>query len=491
MPDAVGRVTLITSERPATLGKTYAAEGGKLTKTTAGQLVSGMYEVRRFSDAQSFAVLLASVTTSQALTTSLPANGSGSGRLVSKAMLAANPGAVARTKADFGFFEGQRGVLTLDYDPPASGALSRDDLWASLLRVAPAVASASVVWWCSGSSHIHVNGVEVQALKGQRLFILIEDASDTKRAFDVLKKRLWLAGLGSVLVGGAGSLLMRCLFDEAMAQPARLDFIGGAVCGAGVEQRRGAPQVLSDGGWLNTREALPNLSASDEGRYEAMLQEARAAKRGEAEAARAAWKSKRVAEGLPVMMAAGASASEAEARIAKAVDAAFGGVLLGDFPLTVVNEDGTREQVTVEQVLRHRDLYHERDALDPLNPGHRGGEPDCRLFLMSSSPIAYSLDDGGQVWRLRRQVERLEFGRGSRSELVAGIVAVLGEQDDVFRTAAGLVQVVDGRPVLLTSPRLQNLVGSRVALFQRSKGNTATPADLSREVAELVLAELS
>lgn len=485
-----GRLTIITSSRPATPGKRFSLSGGSLDKETAGQLVLGQYEVVSFDGAAALAALLASLSTSQALCASTPRNGSEAGGLVSKALQAQHPRAITRTKEAFAFESGQRGAFVLDFDPPASGAMTQGELWQCLLSVAPQAAACGAVWWASGSSHIWANGTELQGLRGQRLYLLMADVSDTQRAMKVLAQRLWLAGLGRVDVSDSGALLLRSVFDEAMAQPARLDFIGGAVCTAPVEQRRGVPVVLSEGGWLDTREALPDLTADEQGRYEAKVAEAKAAARGEAEARRAAWVRRRIAEGLPAAMARGASASEAEGAIRATLDAAFGGTLLGDFELIVVREDGRREVVTVDHLLRHRDQYHESNCLDPLNPGHRDGAADARLYLLDASPILYSLDDGGQVYRLRRQLERVEFSAGSRSAFVEGVAAALGRQDDIFLTGAGPAQVVDGKVLPLTASRLMNLIGSRVAMFRSAKGGKAVPFDIPKETAELVLAEL-
>ena len=188
-------------------------------------------------------------------------------------------------------------------------------------------------------------------------------------------------------------------------------------------------------------------------------------------------------------MAQGVTAADAEQRIGAVVDSAFGGVLLGEFMLTVVRDDGTREQATVAQVLDQRERFNEEDCLDPLNPGHRGGSPDARLYLDSASPVVYSLD-GNVVYRLRRQAERICTAKGARGELVEAVVRVLVEQDDVFMTDAGPVQVVGGRVIALTAQRVQNLIGSRVALFGRGANGRDIPTDLTREAADLALAAL-
>jgi hypothetical protein len=171
------------------------------------------------------------------------------------------------------------------------------------------------------------------------------------------------------------------------------------------------------------------------------------------------------------------------------VDAAYGGVLLGDAELTVVHPDGKREVVTVAQVLSQRDRYHEADCLDPLHPGHRGGAADARVFLLSASPIIWSMDSQC-VFRLRVQQRRLSVARGARAELVAGLVAAVADMDQVFMTDAGPVLFDGSRTLPLNDLRLMGLVGGEVALFTKT-GKGEAPTDLPREVAQLVLASLT
>lgn len=489
----LGKLTLITSEQPSQLGKTFALERGKLTKTTAAQMTAGSFKVRTFSNAPELVELLESFTTAQALCASLPSNGAEAGRIVTRKALPANPGAIARTKDAFTFPSGQAGLLVLDYDPPKSGpVLSRDELWHGVLGVAPALASGLVLWWASGSSLLFdsATGAELAPLRGQRLYIAVQDLSDTPRALEVLNQRLWLAGFGRVEVSEAGGLLERGLFDRALREAARIDFgPAGSVCRSGVEQRRGPTVVLAAGGFVDTRAVFKDLTVEELGRYEALVAEAKEGKRAEAAMAREAWRSKRVAEGLPVLMREGLTAAEAETRLSRTVDAAFGGTLLGDHLLHIVHEDGRREVVTVAHVLANREQFDQLDTLDPLNPGHRSGSPDCRLFLLSASPVAFSLDDGGRVYHLRRQAERIEFSRGSRGELVESLIRALSSFDDVFASDAGPVQIIGTKAVPLNANRLMLLIGSRCALFSKGKG-AAVPTDLTRDVSELVLAAM-
>lgn len=488
-----GLLTVIASTQPKALGKTFHLDGeGRLMKETAAQLASGSYEVKAFADGPGLVQLLSGFTPAQALCSSVPSDGSEVGRIVRRAALKANPGAIARTKDAFHFPSGQPGLLVLDFDPPKLGpVLTRDELWQAVLSVAPGLAKGLVVWWTSASSCIFNGEAEIAGVKGQRLYIGIQDLSDTPRALEVLSARLDLAGHLRIEVSESGALLQRGLVDLAMKQTARLDFgPAGSICKPPLEQRRGPPVLLANGGFVDSLSVLPDLTAEERGAHDALLAEAKEARREEATAARQRWCAARVAEGLPALMTQGLSAAEAEERLTRTLEAAYGGTLLGAFVLTVAHADGRQERVSVEHVLSHRDDYHQLDCLVPLHEEHRGGSPDARLYLMGSSPIAYSLDDGGSVWRLRRQTERIEVARGQRGALVETLASWASSQDDLFLTDAGPVQVADGRAIPLSDLRLTLLIAQRTAVFARGK-NGDVPTDIQRDVAQLVLCALT
>lgn len=398
--------------------------------------------------------------------------------------------AKARSKQCFGL-QACPGFLFIDHDAAtAEGGLSRDELWRWLVKLVPQIESAGVVWRPSGSSHIHHGDTDLTGLRGQHFFAMLADASDGPRVIKVLAARFWLAGLGRVEVSKSGALLLRCPIDTAPSDAARLIFAGGAECVPPLTQQRGPAVVLSEGGFLESRRAVPDLTTTEQERYEALIEQAKAAAMPLALQRRAEHRGGIVAKRLPELMQKGCSAAEAEERICAAVDAAYGGYLLADFELTAVHGDGRQEVVTVAQALADRDRYHLVDVLDPLNPSHRNGAADCRLYLHSTSPIAYSLDDGGTVYRLRAAKQRLTVVRGARGELVAQLAEVVAGLDQVFATDTGPVLVDAGRRVPLTTERLMNLIGTSVVLTTAgAKG--PSPMDLTRETAALVLAALS
>lgn len=264
-----GSYTVFTSTSP--IGKRFELSEGTLKKTVLGQLYAGNYERKSFNSADEFIEQLSNVSTSQAISASVPADDSLSGELTVKGK--PREGALARTKENFAF-PSTAGVMTLDYDP-TSVIFSRDELVNLVRTVGDIPEDVALIWWCSGSSHVFNGDTELQGLKGQRLYLLVENARDIPRAGAALANRCWLMGYGRIEVSKAGAKLERSIFDSAMFEPARLDFIGGAVCEPPVEQRRGSPINLGGTKLLNSVTAFRDLSGEEEATLTGIKKEAK------------------------------------------------------------------------------------------------------------------------------------------------------------------------------------------------------------------------
>lgn len=462
----IGNLTRICSTCPDQLGKTFTlTPDGTLCKTTAGQMVQGTYTTETFSTVADLAAILKDTTTSEALSASLPTSGQVKGRVVTEKALAANPGAVARTKRHFGLPSGQAGFMCLDADVPKDGQpLTREQLWALTLSLCPDAASTGVVYWPSGSSFIHEGSHQHKGIGGQHLYLLVSDISDTERAGRTLTKRLWLAGHGRVDVSASGALLLRSVFDDAVHQPARLLFVGGAVCTPPLEQRRGLPLILSEGGFLDTKHAIPDLTPDEEGRYLALVESAKARAEPQARAAQQAWRDARKKAHLSQAVAQGQDLQQAKEQIERTLDAALGGSLLGTFPLVLVNDEGREQTVSVDSVLKERARFHLARCLDPLNNDHRARTPDAILYLQQAQPVIYSLDEGGVIYRLLRQPARLAVTSGDKARLAEQIADELRHEQDLFALSGQVVRVAGGQFAAMSRPMLHYRIGCRVSL---------------------------
>lgn len=388
--------TIITATMPNTLGKTYSLNpGGQIVKTTAGEMRQGVCDVVKFDSIDEFGNALSSIGHNQAITASIPRDGIEKAAIVTKKKLASTPGALARIKADFVLPHGVSGLLTLDYDPMGIG-LGREELWAAACRVIPALAECDALHWYSGSSLIYAGNDEKRGISGQRIYVPMADLSDLERVGKVLLKRSWLAGLGYVEVSNSGSFLNRSLFDSSMFQPAKLDFVGGAVCGDGLEQRRGSPFILNRGGVFDTRRYIPNLTAIEEANYENLLAAAKSKLEEYRSEARAVWVATRKPELVKRQVAQGVVPAKAEATVERVLNSALGGVLSGDFELTLESA----EVLTVRDILAAPGKYDGMMCLDPLEPEYCGSKVVGHLNLTGGKPNLFSHAHGGATYSL-------------------------------------------------------------------------------------------
>lgn len=482
----LGSVSRITAKIPASLGKEYSISASGLTKKTQANLVSGHLDVLTFNSIDEFVVILKGTTTAQALCASLPATGANSVPIFTKKYLNEHPdsNAIARCKEDLVFPNGQPGVLILDYDPPSKSiSLDRDALWSLLCQLIPAIVNVGVAWWCSGSSHIYSGDTELQGLRGQRFYVLINDLQDTERCGEVLAKRLWLAGQGAISVSASGAKLVRSTFDETMSQQARFDFIGGAVCCAPLEQRRGVPVILATGGWLDTYVAVPNLSEQEQAKYESLVEVAKTKMENESRIARDTWVEKNSKNLSDKLVCSGIEREHAANRAEHCLKSALKGDLHGDFD--IVLDDG--EIVSVSHILDNKERFHGRLTRDPIEPEYLNGKIVGRLYLFGARPNLFSFARGGRNYALRRQPKRLYYLKGKRHELADSIIDVLSKEPDIFVQGRQLVQVVNGGVRTLQKSLIAYIVGSRIALFSQNGKGDDCPVDLPAEVSDTVL----
>ena len=238
--------TLVTAEYPPVLTKTFElAADGTLVKSTSAQLARGTLEIVELAGLEDLARVVLGLGKNQALIWGLPKDRTAKVLVTEAQLEEAPPGAIARMKASFEWNAGP-GIMMIDYDPAAGQpSVSREALVAALRQAAPALRGAQMLWMPSSSSHIcRIGGEDLTGLRGQRLYVAVQDARDIPRAGRALVDRLWLAGHGYMRVSSNGSLLPRTLVDASVWEPNRLDFAAGAAVGPGLEQRRGAPILI-------------------------------------------------------------------------------------------------------------------------------------------------------------------------------------------------------------------------------------------------------
>lgn len=397
-------VTIITSINPPVLSKTFALDGaGNLVKSTSAQMTKGRAEVREITTLQDFSDLLLSLDVSQALTYGVPPS-NGIAIVTRRAWIQAGrpTDCCTRTNGHFTFRHGP-GILFLDYDvQPGTRPLSRDELLHTVKTACPSLLEAGCIWFPSSSSHICNGGADLTGLKGQRLYLLVADASDIPRAGKVLEARLWLAGHGRFEVSKSGSLLSRCLLDVSVFQPSRLDFAAGASCSSPLRQSRGAPRIIPGAlPVLDTRKALPELKPKEAKEIEAVKSKAKASIKAKAEAARTRWLEERGTDSLTNEPDATPAKRE---RIKRTLQfAASASELYSEFVLIVISEDGTEENVTVSEVLAAPDRFDGCRTRDPIEPDYRDGQDCGVLFLEEGNEHLFSFAHGGCRYSLKNE----------------------------------------------------------------------------------------
>ncbi|TCP41352.1 hypothetical protein [Rhodovulum marinum] len=470
-------VTVITAQSPRRLSKGFRLDGDDLVKLPGGNLVSGSIEYGTIATLADLSRLLKSLTPAQALIYGKPRNSAQ--RLITRKAFAAaghSEGVTTRTKEAFTWPSGA-GVLMLDYDPCADGvALDRDDLVGKIRTAVPGLASAAMLWWPSASSCIYAGAQELRGVKGQRLYIIVTDATDIPRAGKVLVDRLWLSGHGHIEISGSGAMLERTLIDASVWQPSRLDFAGGADCGPGLEQRRGDPAIIEGTAErLDTRAALPALGSDELARLAQIKADAKRAAASEAERAKEKWVEERVQE-----MLAPETCIDPEARRAAAGSARQAlerGVLGGDF-LVPVEVHGEVEMVAVAALLDDRDRYHGALTRDPVEPDYDGGRLVGRLFLMQAGPVLHSFAHGGRTYKLHRAPARVELVKGHTAEAATATIDLLRHDPVTFDFGGQLVVADNGRLHPLCEHGLAHHLGTVTQFWKaRPSGDGMKPVD--------------
>ncbi|MCP4695811.1 MAG: hypothetical protein GY862_03020 [Gammaproteobacteria bacterium] len=314
---------------------------------------------------------------------------------------------ISRTKGFFHYSNGP-GLLMLDHDKARNNAVALDpekalkgytpeELTAIIADFFNTLKGAARVAVCSTSSCIYDADTE-EELRGKsagfHLYLFPQNAQDTPRFLKVLGKRLILAGYGRVEFSQSGAVLVRTLIDLLVASPERLDFVAGAVCDKGLEQRLPAP-VYQPGGLLDT-EALNDLNPEEEKAYQEIIRELKAKGAPDQERIKAAY----------LEQEAGKLSSESEGKISmeqarETVTARQHHILVDDDLLLFAHLE---EPVSVAYVVDNGPEFDKKSCADPLEPEYDGGSKTKAVFYWNEgqNPLIYSHAHGSIKYRFRR-----------------------------------------------------------------------------------------
>lgn len=483
------RFTRLRNNKGA-LTKTYSLDAdGAMVRTTNADLYDGVAELVECADINEFMAVRSQLEPNEALMFGV--TGRKSVGIVTREKLHAKPAlrasAIARDRESVHYPHGP-GMLLGDHDnehlPETYG---RDTLRAALLRAVPELAMAPMGWATSASSHITNSdtGVELQGLRGQRIYIPLADASDAPRVGKIIYERLWAAGIGAFSVSKSGALLDRNLLDSSAWQPERVDFAAGAKCVAPLVQL--APdwhtweaEVFGGFDPWPSRDALPDLTDAQKQAAKKHRDAARALMRDEAAEVRAAYIGERA---QTFATERGIDIDAATRLVSEAVERQL---LFGEFVL--YPEHG--EPVTVGQVLDDPDRWHGTRFADPLEPTYRNDKRIAYCHLRSGGrPYLFSHAHGlGQRYELVRQPSALLVQPGQTPRLADECLAVMREHGVVYDFGPSqMVRVAGERVVPVTLGWLQDYLG-RIVRFERydARSKEIVAADAPERVAKAV-----
>lgn len=461
-------VTVFTSINPDILAKRYTLEDGRLKVSPAGAMVVGEAEVVTVKGLRGFTKLLTSLDTSQALAYGRPARDKT--KIVSeKAWLEQGrpEDCTPRTRKAFSWPNGT-GIMVLDYDPSNTEPLTREQIIDHLITAVPELGDYSMLWWMSASSLIYNKKTDKQltGIKGQRIYFMVKDAGDIPRAGKALETYCWAAGFGRIEISKAGSKLKRTLFDTSMWQPERIDFAAGASCGKDLEQRRGKPVYIEGlDEVVDTAAVIPEPSAAVMAEAKAAMERAEVDSQDEAKAKREEYLSARALD----MAGPNPSPEVVERCRETLVRGLDGGVLAGDFPITVVHSDSTKEDLYVGDVLDNPLEYHGMHTLDPAEPDYQGGKTVGKLYLMGARPTLHSFAHGGRAYKLIRTPENIEVASGYEHETVNRVLDVMRKSPLFFDFGDQLAIIENGEVIPLDENSFRYYLGGIVKFYREKK----------------------
>jgi hypothetical protein len=445
-------ITVLTNGH-GNLTKTFTTDGaGNVQKLAAAKLVRGSFEVQHVSHLTQLDTLLDSLKPNQAVTYGRPA--AASGAVVSKSVDNPVAGALTRTRENFRFPSGP-GVLMLDYDPPkGEQAISPTALIEMLQKSCAFLLGVGMLWRASASS-----GVAGAGMRGQRIYMLVSEASEIPRIGKNIFDRLWLTGFGYFAISVSGQLLERAPIDASVWGPEGLDFAAAPVLGAGISRTKYESQIV-DGGHLDAA-IVADLSAVEAIELTAMKQMARQTIKPQV----ATVKTKYVVDTSQVLadrLIKLAVDTDNEAISVMLESAVMKGVLMGNWPLT--SSEG--KLVTVGMVLDHPEKWHNTRFADPLEPGD-----DMRVAWLNlrsgGRPFLYSHMHHGTRYYLDRAPAFINVSTAELPRMVDSLAEILKKSGQMYERGGAMVYVNEDGKIIQAKPQWLSVEVQRLCRFEQ------------------------
>lgn len=474
-------LTLLTSHKPAQLTKVISlSKDGKMIKQPSAQLIEGTAEVKSLATISDFSNLLVGLTADQALVYGVPNEGMTSAKVVTKRrydQLGTNTqGYITRTNDHFDWSTGG-GVMMFDYDPNGE-ALDKEAVLNILYEVCPAIRDVDHLWWMSSSSNITntETGEPLSAITGQRIYVLVADATDIPRAAKVINDKLWLAGHGYIKISASGATLERATFDMSVYQPSRLDFAAGAACVSPLAQNRGEPSFIQGNArMLDTALALPDLTSDEVEQLNTLKLGKQATNKPKAMGMRIEF-----IEKMKTKLLAHDENLDSQLAQESIVEALEKGSLPPSWPLQVWTGKEMLE-VTVEQVLLNKYQFDGMLCCDPIEPDYDGSRLVGKLYLNQKTPMIHSFARGEQSYELLNRAYHIDLV-GNIYGAVEDTFTVLEQRQEIMSYGDALVMPANGNLVAIDRHGLIHYLSGIIQYFRGNK-----PCDPSKDLVEILL----
>ncbi|MGO4478053.1 hypothetical protein AB4Z32_17535 [Massilia sp. 2TAF26] len=445
-------VTVLTNDNGNLTKTFFLDENGAVHKQAAAKLVYGTYEVREVVDLIELNAIHDSLAPTQAVTYGRPA--AGQGTVVSQSVTNPAAGSITRTRQNFQFRE-QLGILMLDYDPPKGGpAFTPAELLQMIRGCHAALSGVAMLWRPSASS-----GVNTAGITGQRIYLLVSNASAIPAIGKAIFDRLWLTGFGYYAVSKSGQLLERGPVDASVWRPEGLDFAAKPVLNNGITRACYAGEVTG-AGVLDVCD-VHELTAAEVCELKEIKSAARAAMTPQVQAA----KEKYVGEVAPVMAERlkNLNVDTDHATIVLILErATMQRTLMGDFPL--MTADG--KWVTVGAVLDDPEKWHGTRFSDPLEP-----TVDNRVAWLNlrsgGKPYLYSHLHHGTSYHLDRALALIEVTAGELPRMVDSMAYLLKKSGHIYERAGVMVYVSDQGKIVQAAASWMKVYVHRLCRFEQ------------------------
>jgi hypothetical protein len=271
-------------------------------------------------------------------------------------------------------FQDRPSIMCGDFDAErGSEGKAPEELVAAYKKIFSNLDDFGYIVFTSTSSHIYYGDELVYHRGNCKMYLKVESGTMIPELLQRIADHSWLYGEGFIKLNRTGSMSAEGLVDMAMKTSNQVDYVAGAICKDGLEQRRPEP-IVNEGRAFGYADMPPDVSE----RIKPLIAQAKAAKKPEADQLREKYTIDNQSRGIPM----------------STTDRALDQLELAhDFELTL----STGVMISVADVFAGLEKYHDAPIYDVFG-GHRCDR--TKIYTDGPLPVIHTLDDGGQTFKL-------------------------------------------------------------------------------------------